>query len=100
MISVPQRCGQSNRLTVPSAQPDFVMSAGFTPADDEDYENYYRQQHLAEVARVTGWRKTERYELLSARENRLPPEEKTIPDPPKFLTLVSDVQVQLMTEGC
>lgn len=37
---------------------------------------------------MSGWRKTERYELVFARENRLPKGQKTIPDPPKYLTMV------------
>lgn len=65
-----------------------MISAGFTPADDDDYENWYREEHLKEISGIPGWRKTERYELLFGVEGGKPPEEKSIPDPPKYLTLV------------
>lgn len=68
-----------------------MISAGFTPADDEDYESWYRQEHLKEVSGITGWRRTERYALTFARQNRKPAHEKQIPEPPKFLTLVGCV---------
>ena len=35
-----------------------------TPADDEDFENWYRQEHLVEGSKITGWQRTERYELF------------------------------------
>ena len=51
-----------------------------TPADDQDFEDWYREEHLVDGSKLTGWRKTERYEVY----DRLRTE-----DSPKFLTLVS-----------
>lgn len=65
-----------------------MISAGFTPADDEDYDKWYRQEHLKDVSGITGWRKTERYALTFARQNRKSTDDKQIAEPPKFLTLV------------
>ena len=70
-------------------QPDFVIAAAFTPEDDKEYDDWYRQEHLKEVSGITGWRKTERYDLTFARQNRSVGEENKLPEPPKFLTLVS-----------
>ncbi|KAK5674465.1 hypothetical protein LTS10_012853 [Elasticomyces elasticus] len=70
-----------------SGQPNFVIAAAFTPTDDEDYENWYRQEHLEEISGITGWRKTLRYALTFARQNRKPAAEKELDEPPKFLTL-------------
>ncbi|KAK5717026.1 hypothetical protein LTR17_016168 [Elasticomyces elasticus] len=70
-----------------SGQPNFVIAAAFTPTDDEDYENWYRQEHLKEISGITGWRKTQRYALTFARQNRKPVAEKELDEPPKFLTL-------------
>ncbi|KAK4891375.1 hypothetical protein LTR27_010029 [Elasticomyces elasticus] len=70
-----------------SGQPNFVIAAAFTPTDDEDYENWYRQEHLKEISGITGWRKTQRYALTFARQNRKPAAEKELDEPPKFLTL-------------
>ncbi|KXL44410.1 hypothetical protein M433DRAFT_155048 [Acidomyces richmondensis BFW] len=68
-------------------QPNFVISACFTPADEKDYEDWYRQEHLIEISGISGWRGTQRYELTFARQNRKAAAEKQISDPPKFLTL-------------
>ncbi|KXT05145.1 hypothetical protein AC578_7605 [Pseudocercospora eumusae] len=67
-------------------QPDFVVVAAFTPADEEDYEQWYQQEHLQEIAKITCWRKTERYELFFARSNR-DYDKPLLAQKPKFLTL-------------
>lgn len=77
-------------LTRRLGQPDFVISAGFTPADDAEFNAWYQEEHLAEVSGITGWRRTQRYVLTFARQNRKPASEKQIDEPPKFLTLVSE----------
>jgi len=41
-----------------------------------------------EISGITGWRKTQRYALTFARQNRKPAGEKQLAEPPKFLTLV------------
>ncbi|KAF7185727.1 Core atranone cluster (CAC) protein 1, partial [Pseudocercospora fuligena] len=73
---------------VDDAQPDFVIVAGFTPADEEDYEQWYQQEHLLEISCITGWRKTERYELFFARSNR-DYDNPLVAEKPKFLTLLA-----------
>ncbi|TKA74995.1 hypothetical protein B0A55_02649 [Friedmanniomyces simplex] len=70
-----------------AGQADFVIVAAFTPTDEEDYDNWYRQEHLKEISGITGWRKTQRYALTFARQNRKPAREKQLAEPPKFLTL-------------
>ncbi|OQN97841.1 hypothetical protein B0A48_16151 [Cryoendolithus antarcticus] len=70
-----------------SDQPDFVIACGFTPSDDAEYDDWYRTQHLREVSEITGWRKTGRYTLTYARQNRKPAGDSDIAAPPKFLTL-------------
>ena len=64
-----------------------MISFGYTPADEKDADDWYRQEHLKDVSGVSTWRWTERYELTFARQNRKPVEEKQIAEPPKFLTL-------------
>ena len=64
-----------------------MISFGYTPADEEDADKWYRQEHLKEISSVSTWRRTERYELTFARQNRKPAQEKQIAEPPKFLTL-------------
>jgi len=67
---------------------DFVISAGFTPTDDADYEKWYREEHLNDIKKITGWRRTVRYELFFSRNNRKPAgEAKSFSDPPKYLTM-------------
>ncbi|KAK3099054.1 hypothetical protein LTR53_019180, partial [Teratosphaeriaceae sp. CCFEE 6253] len=44
-------------------------------------------EHLKEISGITGWRKTQRYDLTFARQNRKPEAEKQLPAAPKFLTL-------------
>ncbi|KAK6439645.1 hypothetical protein LTR95_004139 [Oleoguttula sp. CCFEE 5521] len=68
-------------------QPDFVIACGFTPSDDAEYDGWYREEHLKQVSEITGWRKTGRYSLTYARQNRKPAGESDIAAPPKFLTL-------------
>lgn len=65
--------------------------AAFTPKDEQDYERWYREEHLQDCAKVPGWQRTARYALTFARNNRRPAEENQLPSPPKFLTLVSRV---------
>lgn len=64
-----------------------MLSVAFTPADDDEYDRWYREEHLAVVASsVPGWRRTERYELQTALLNVAPAPK----NPPKFLTLACD----------
>ena len=80
--------GPYQGLTYKSDQPDFVISAGFTPADDADYDKWYREEHLKEISGIRGWRKTSRWALDFARQNRSTGADNHLPQPPKFLTLV------------
>ncbi|KAK6429258.1 hypothetical protein LTR95_014592 [Oleoguttula sp. CCFEE 5521] len=68
-------------------QPDFVIACGFTPSDDAEYDRWYRESHLREVSEITGWRRTGRYVLQFARENRKAAGDNELAKPPKFLTL-------------
>lgn len=49
------------------------------PADEPDFENWYQQEHLVDGSKISGWRRTERYELFNALRTE---------DAPKFLTLL------------
>lgn len=62
------------------AQPDIVLSAEMTPADELEFEDWYKKEHLRDGSMIRGWRRTERYELEDAVRNA---------EVPKYLTLVS-----------
>nr|OQO26167.1 hypothetical protein B0A51_03886 [Rachicladosporium sp. CCFEE 5018] len=79
---------QSGQQLIAADQPDFVIACGFTPSDEAEYDDWYRAQHLREVSEITGWRKTGRYTLTYARQNRKPAGDSDIAAPPRFLTLV------------
>ncbi|KAK5117992.1 hypothetical protein LTR62_004036 [Meristemomyces frigidus] len=68
-------------------QPSFVIVFASTPADDREYDAWYREEHLQECEQITGWRKTARYELTFGRQNRKSQAENGLGQPPKFLTL-------------
>lgn len=68
------------QLTSRSDQPDFLLSTEMLPADEQDFEKWYRQEHLVDGSKISGWRRTERYELFNALRTE---------DAPKYLTLVS-----------
>ncbi|KAK5169766.1 uncharacterized protein LTR77_005744 [Saxophila tyrrhenica] len=59
-------------------QPSIVLSTEMTPGDVEDYDRWYRGEHLQDGSKVRGWRRTERYELLQALR---------VDDAPRFLVL-------------
>jgi hypothetical protein len=63
---------------------DFCLSTEMTPGDTQEYENWYRQEHLEDVSKIKGWRRTERYELVEAFR---------APDAPTHLTLVGNQSV-------
>ena len=60
--------------------PDLCLSTEMTPSDAQDFESWYRAEHLKDGSKVRGWRRTERYELINALR---------APNAPGFLTLVS-----------
>jgi hypothetical protein len=74
-----QHSGRSE-LTCRPGQPDLLLSTEMLPADEQDFENWYQQEHLVDGSKITGWRRTERYELVNALRTE---------DAPKYLTLVS-----------
>ena len=60
-------------------QPELLLSTEMLPADAQDFENWYQQEHLVDGSRIGGWRRTERYELFNALRTE---------DAPKYLTLL------------
>ena len=60
-------------------QPDLLLSTEMLPADEQDFDDWYRQEHLVDGSKISGWRRTERYELFNALRTE---------DAPKYLTLV------------
>ena len=60
-------------------QPDLLLSTEMLPADEQDFENWYQQEHLVDGSKIGGWRRTERYELFNALRTE---------DAPKYLTLL------------
>jgi hypothetical protein len=73
----------------PAGQSDFLVSAAFTPADDQDYDNWYRQEHLFDVAKIPGCMRSERFEIIPSQGLREATIDSGAGEPPKFLTLVS-----------
>ena len=71
-------------------QPDLVLSAEMTPEDEQDFEDWYRQEHLQLGSKATGWRRTERYQLIKAFRNS---------EAPKYLTLVRRFTIPLHAYG-
>ena len=66
-------------LTSDPDQPDLLLSTEMLPADKEDFDNWYQQEHLVDGSKITGWQRTERYQLINALRTE---------DAPKYLTLV------------
>ena len=73
---------KKSQLTGRIDQPDLLLSTEMLPADAEDFENWYRQEHLKDGSKINGWRRTERFELIDGLRTE---------DAPKYLTLVSCV---------
>jgi hypothetical protein len=77
------RCRSFNtsnqKLTIRLVQPDLLLSTEMMPADEQDFEKWYQQEHLIDGSKIGGWRRTERYELFNALRTD---------DAPKYLTLL------------
>lgn len=71
---------ENERADKLTGQPDFLLSTEMLPANEKDFEDWYRQEHLVDGSKISGWRRTERYELFNALRTE---------DAPKYLTLVS-----------
>jgi len=68
-----------------------VIVAAATPVDYPDFDEWYRKEHCYEVSKCPGYRRTRRYKLTYARQNRLPAEENQLADPPKYLAMVGKI---------
>lgn len=66
-------------LTLRPGLPNLLLSTEMLPADEQDFEKWYQQEHLVDGSKITGWRRTERFELINALRAE---------DAPKYLTLV------------
>lgn len=56
-----------------------------SPADEAEFEDWYKQEHLRDGSQIHGWRRTERYELDHGVRTS---------DAPKHLTLVRRLNVR------
>jgi hypothetical protein len=66
-----------------------VIVAAASPLDPPDFDEWYRKEHCSEISKCPGYRRTRRYKLTYARQNRLPDEEKQLAEPPTYLAMVS-----------
>ncbi|KIW86631.1 uncharacterized protein Z519_12756 [Cladophialophora bantiana CBS 173.52] len=44
----------------------FILNVQMEPPDDDDYNNFYRDEHLYMLSRVPGYRRSQRYQLESS----------------------------------
>jgi len=53
-----------------------LLSAGLTPekGTDQDFDDWYRQEHLEDLSKVTGYVRSRRYKLISCPSGGNPPE--------------------------
>lgn len=65
----------------------FIVTVEMQPADEEDFDKWYREEHLHLVRNITGYRRSLRYELGA----RTP---ITVGEPGKYLTIheLDDIQ--------
>jgi hypothetical protein len=66
-----------------------VIVAAASPLDPPDFDEWYRKEHCSEISKCPGYRRTRRYKLTYARQNRLPDEKKQLAEPPTYLAMVS-----------
>ncbi|KIX92798.1 uncharacterized protein Z520_11461 [Fonsecaea multimorphosa CBS 102226] len=50
----------------------FILNVQMEPADDDDYNTFYRDEHLYMLSRVPGYRRSQRYQLVSSDNISLP----------------------------
>jgi hypothetical protein len=77
-----------------------VIVAAATPLDYPDFDEWYRKEHCYEISKCPGYRRTRRYKLTHARQNRLPEEEKQLAEPPKYLAMVSGNLLSFFSISC
>ncbi|KAI1607851.1 hypothetical protein EDD36DRAFT_479262 [Exophiala viscosa] len=44
----------------------FILSVQMEPNDDDDYDKFYRDEHLYMLSKVPGYRRSQRYQLVSS----------------------------------
>ncbi|OAP57134.1 hypothetical protein AYL99_07871 [Fonsecaea erecta] len=44
----------------------FILNVQMEPADDDDYNTFYRDEHLYMLSKVPGYRRSQRYQLVSS----------------------------------
>jgi len=49
----------------------FILNVQCEPDDDQDYETFYREEHLHMLSKVPGYRRSQRYRLVRA-DNECP----------------------------
>lgn len=78
----------NNPLSNPGPAP-LLISAALSPAlgTDADFDEWYRQEHCRDLATVPLYRRTRRYALKYARQNRNPDDKNSLPEPPKYLAI-------------
>lgn len=66
--SLQSRGQQANNVlfAVIAAPAPFILNVQVEPADDEDYNEFYREEHLHMLSKVPGYRRSQRYELVSS----------------------------------
>jgi hypothetical protein len=52
-----------------TVQSPFVLNVQVEPADEDDYNKFYHEEHLGMLSKVPGYRRSQRYQLISTREN-------------------------------
>ncbi|KIW77578.1 hypothetical protein Z517_10024 [Fonsecaea pedrosoi CBS 271.37] len=49
----------------------YILNVQMEPADDDDYNTFYRDEHLYMLSRVPGYRRSQRYQLVSSDDVNL-----------------------------
>jgi len=65
----------------------FVVAAAASPIEngDEDFDAWYRKEHLYELSKCTGYRRTRRYALVEAVQMGSTGEQKKVAEMPKYI---------------
>lgn len=88
-LSIPAQLRFISEANLPPGPANLIISAALTPAPgtDADFDAWYRQEHCRDVSLCPGHRRTRRYKLTFARQNRKDSSENELDSPPVYLAL-------------
>lgn len=66
-------CSRLDNLTIAKSRncavrPAFILNVQVDPANADDYNTFYREEHLHMLSRVPGYRRSQRYEFVKGHD--------------------------------